>query len=333
MTHEEALNHFDDQINYVIQNYENQNLNLPEYDNIILCGLGGSGIASQLAKHFYKSTSPIPIDTIADYNLPAYASEKSLVILNSYSGNTEETLSMANDAFDKKCNIIALSSGGQLTSICQEKGVKCFPLKGGFQPRQSIGLSLSYLFLILGDLFQKSALEDLQEYAKSFQERKEKLLFAANDIYRFFISNISEKFVILADGETQAIATRFANQIQENDKLEAFVNVLPEHNHNVIETYIKKVPTNFLLLYTATNPRVEARFDFVSAHLEMDNNKVLPVIIPKLDIKRLYDIIYRLDWVSVLIANEIGSASLDVPVITQLKDYLSNIEIVDEGEE
>ena len=105
------------------------------------------------------------------------------------------------------------------------------------------------------------------------------------------------------------------------------MNVLPEANHNAIESYTDRLDTNFIMLYSNQNPRVAARFDFLISHLELDNNIVLPMQIPEYSLQAIFDVIYRLDWVSVLLANELGSDLMNVPIIMNLKGFLSDLEV------
>ena len=91
ITHQESLKTFYKQLEYVLSNYEKHNLNLTDYSNIVIAGLGGSGIGGQLTKAYFINEMPITVDTVSDYTLPAYVNNKTLLILCSYSGNTEET--------------------------------------------------------------------------------------------------------------------------------------------------------------------------------------------------------------------------------------------------
>ena len=78
----DALEKFPLQIDYVLNSYVRHNLNKEDYKNIVLCGLGGSGIAGRIVKSFFQKISSIPIEVISDYNLPNYVNDESLVILN-----------------------------------------------------------------------------------------------------------------------------------------------------------------------------------------------------------------------------------------------------------
>jgi len=81
------------QIEYSISKYKKHNLSYENFKNVVLAGLGGSGIAGRIVKTYFQALAPLPIEVISDYKLPNYVDDKTLVILNSYSGNTEETLS------------------------------------------------------------------------------------------------------------------------------------------------------------------------------------------------------------------------------------------------
>ena len=161
-------------------------------------------------------------------------------------------------------------------------------------------------------------------------DNQEKQITSAQRIYSYFQSSLKNKFVILADRAMYPLAVRFAQQLNENAKLEAFVHPVPECNHNVLESYTDRLPTNFLMLYTEENARVGSRFDFIAGHLEMDNNRVLPLAIPEYDLYTIFDVNYRLDWFSVFAANELDADLMNVPILTSLKEFMSEVEIVKE---
>lgn len=333
ITHESSLKEFTSQIRYALDGFSSHGFKHTDYSNVILGGLGGSGIAALMAKSWFFDKASTPIERINDYHLPAYANEKSFVVLNSYSGNTEETLQLYSEAVQRGCTVVMLSSGGELTELGNSKNQKVYKLKPGFQPRQTIGMGLTYMLLILGDFFGKDLTSEIQDIANSMDEKQEEQIHSAERIFSFFKSSLKNKFVILADREMYPMAVRFSQQLNENAKLEAFVHQIPESNHNVLESYTDRLPTNFMMLYTENNVRVGSRFDFVAGHLEMDNNKVLPLTIREYDLFTIYDVNYRLDWLSVFAANELGADLMDVPSITALKEYLSAVEEISEEEE
>ena len=128
--------------------------------------------------------------------------------------------------------------------------------------------------------------------------------------------------MLLADAATEPIAIRFAQQVQENAKHECFVHTLPEMNHNVIESYYGKLNSVYFLINTTLNPRVKSRFDFIQRLLESENHQVINITMEQYNVIGVFELIYRLDWLSLFIADERGVDSLNVPNIAALKEYL-----------
>ena len=86
-------------------------------NHVVICGLGGSGIAGRITKAFFQNRSTISIDLVADYTLPANVTKDSLIICSSYSGNTEETLTCFNKALDIGSSVICITGGGKLATV------------------------------------------------------------------------------------------------------------------------------------------------------------------------------------------------------------------------
>lgn len=330
ITHESSLENFTEQFEYVLDNYSSHGLGVDDFDNIVLGGLGGSGIGAVLAKNWFFDKCPIPIESVADYHLPKYINRKTLVVLNSYSGNTEETLQMFEEAKAEGCHIIILTGGGKLKELATANNLKTYDLAGGYQPRMTVGFGLSIICMILGELLGTDYTPVIEGVKEHFEKNLSRQKESGTRIFDFFKNTPRKKFVIVCDREFAPVAVRFTQQLNENSKLEGFVNVLPEANHNVIESYRDRLDTNFIMLYSTNNERVTARFDFLISHLELSNNKVLPLQIPEYTLASIFDVIYRLDWVSVHFANELGSDMMNVPIIMNLKGFLSDLEIVEE---
>tara|TARA_B100001059_G_scaffold235264_1_gene280325 strand:+ start:1761 stop:2756 length:996 start_codon:yes stop_codon:yes gene_type:complete len=327
ITHENSLDNFTEQFDFVIKNYKSHEMNVNQFENIIMGGLGGSGIGAVLAKNWFFDKCPVPIETVADYHLPKFASSKTLVILNSYSGNTEETLQLFEEANQLECSIIVLTGGGKLKELAIQNNLKIYDLKSGYQPRMTVGQGLGFISMIFGELLGNDYKPIIQGIRDYFEENRDRQKQSGVQIFNFFKNTIRKKFVIVADREYAPVAVRFSQQLQENSKLEGFVNVLPEANHNAIESYTDRLDTNFIMLYSNQNPRVAARFDFLISHLELDNNIILPMQIPEYSLQAIFDVIYRLDWVSILLAKELGSDLMNVPIIMNLKGFLSDLEV------
>jgi glucose/mannose-6-phosphate isomerase len=118
-------------------------LSYPKPDNIIAAGMGGSGIGGELLKDWIRNKTDVPMEVNREYNLPDYAGKKTLVLLSSYSGDTEETLGAFLDAVKRKCMVFCVSSGGALLKHAERLGVPYLQLPSGMPPRAA----LPYLFV------------------------------------------------------------------------------------------------------------------------------------------------------------------------------------------
>jgi glucose/mannose-6-phosphate isomerase len=85
-----------------------------EIRNILITGLGGSGIGGTIVSEIVSGECPVPITVNKDYFIPAFVNENSLVIVSSYSGNTEETIQAMQAALKAKAKIVCVTSGGKI---------------------------------------------------------------------------------------------------------------------------------------------------------------------------------------------------------------------------
>ncbi|MBT3301800.1 MAG: SIS domain-containing protein [Bacteroidetes bacterium] len=314
---------FPDQIEFALNNYDRHNLSIDQFSHVVIGGLGGSGIAGRIAKSYFHGTSPVPIEIVSDYNLPAYVGEKSLVILSSYSGNTEETLSLYISAIEKHATVLVITTGGLLQELALEANIQIFEAEKGFQPRMALGYSLTFLVLIFSELLKQSLHNNIRSLMMHLKETDVFITRAEKLFAKFKLDFESGKCVINTDPAAFPIGLRFAQQLQENAKCEAFVHELPEANHNVIESYYGELNSNFVFIDSCENQKVCNRFAFVKGLLQKNNNNVIDVNLLGFTLRDLYEIIYTLDWVSLMIADAKGVKSDDIANINALKEYLS----------
>ena len=209
-------------------------------NNIVIAGMGGSGIGGDLVKAVGGAQSPCPIIVHRGYTLPAFVTSQTLFIAVSYSGNTEETLLSVEQAFAQGAQILAVTSGGKLKAFAEACGLPCVTIPTGQPPRASLGYLLMPILSVLvrlgftASLNLQSDLEEaiplLGKLAEDFQpdapESQPKQL--AQALY-------GKLPVIYASQELEAIAMRWKGQMNENSKSLAYYSVYPEMNHNEIE--------------------------------------------------------------------------------------------------
>lgn len=313
------------QILYSLEHFKTVSLEGINNDarHIVVCGLGGSGIAGRLIKSFFQNQSHHIIHVVSDYTLPKSVTKESLVICSSYSGNTEETLSAFEQAMNIGCQIIAITSGGTLQENASKANLPTFISPGGFQPRMALGYSLTYIFLIMGKLTGKDFNNDLMEAANQLSDRSgyiddAKALLA-------HLNQIDYKFLqIVADGQATALSTRFQQQLNENAKAWAQVHEMPEMCHNVIEAMLESnINSPWLLIDSGKNDRISLRFAFLEQLLESKGYHFKKMVLDPTSIVDLLKTIYTFDWYSLLLADAKNINSAQIPNILSLKDLLS----------
>ncbi len=128
-------------------------LRIPEgwtpIDKVVICGMGGSAIVGDLVADLASSQRTVPVTVVRDFRLPFHVDQRSLVIACSYSGNTEETLSLYQQAVRDDARVLAVAGGGWLAEDANARGNPLLRLDIHGEPRGAVGYSL---MLILGAL-------------------------------------------------------------------------------------------------------------------------------------------------------------------------------------
>jgi glucose/mannose-6-phosphate isomerase len=205
--------------------------------NVVIAGMGGSAIGGELLKDYARDKSQVPIEVSREYKLPAYADKNTLVILASYSGDTEETLSSFLDAVKRKCMVYCISSGGSLIEYAQKLGVPYLQVKAGMPPRAA----LPHMFLPLLKSMEK--INALPKLSDEFSEITKVLeaISSQNSPEKPSEQNFAKKLalnlnktvpVVYGFGVYRGVALRFKQQFNENAKVPAKWENFSELNHN-----------------------------------------------------------------------------------------------------
>ncbi len=318
----QELSKFHKQLKFAINQYQSPKIDKAKVQNIVICGLGGSGIAGQIIKNYFADKMHLPVDVVADYVLPKYVSTHTLVIACSYSGDTEETLNAYAIAHEKGAQIVVITKGGKLLALAEEHGYTVYKAEGGFQPRVALGYSLGYLLMLFYDLLGQHKTPELLLLTDKMSNASDYIARSAS-LVSAFDKTIKQKYIIVADTYYQALAVRLANQIQENAKLEAFAVILPEANHNVIETYYEKWDGNYIFLNSGSHLRTNQRFYFIKELIKKQGNSMMEIPVADNSLSSLLDSAYLNDWISLQIADKVSAISNTVPNINELKKFLS----------
>jgi len=211
----------------------------PEPETIIVAGMGGSAIGGELLKDWAREKAHVPIEICREYSLPAYADANTLVVVVSYSGETEEALSAFLDALKRRCMTVCVSSGGTLREFAGKMGIPHLLVPSGMAPRAT----LPYLFMPLVVMLEKIGL--VSETAAQISEavRILKQVSSSNSPEKALEDNFSKTLasnvcgtvpVIYGFGIYRAVALRLKTQFNENSKNPAKWEFFPELNHNEI---------------------------------------------------------------------------------------------------
>jgi glucose/mannose-6-phosphate isomerase len=258
---------------------KNFSVDYPKPQTIIVAGMGGSAIGGELLKDWANDKTSVPIMVQRGYSLPAYANKNTLVLVTSYSGETEESLSVFLDAVKKGCKIICISSGGKLSEYAEKMSLPYIRIPKGIPPRAA----LPYLFTPLPIILEKIGL--VSNVNVEIAEAVEILKDVCNEnspekpVKANFSKALASKIngtipTVYGFGFYRAVAQRFKQQFNENSKVPAKWESFPELNHNEIVGWegAKELAKHFsvILIRDDDEPkeiriRIEATKELISA--------------------------------------------------------------------
>jgi glucose/mannose-6-phosphate isomerase len=298
-------------------------------------GMGGSGIGGDILRSLLLWESELPVVVHKDYGLPGGLGSDTLVVVTSYSGNTEETLAGFQEAISKGCAILAITSGGELREVSSRQDIPCIPVPQGLQPRAALG----YLTLPAGVVLEKMGF--LPGFSRSTR-RAIALLARQGDQWGPEVptrENEAKRMAMLmrdkiplvygTHGPLQVAAYRWKCQFNENAKNPAFCGALPEMNHNEISGWnttedIKASLMAVILVDENASARM-ARKAKVTSQLLRERIAGVEVIEVEgsTPMERLLNAIHLGDYTSVYLALSKGVDPTPVDIITLLKKRMA----------
>ncbi len=293
--------------------------------HVIITGLGGSGIGGTIVSELESARATAPIVVNKDYFLPAFANQHTLVIVSSYSGNTEETLSAFEAAAAAGCKIVCISSGGAVIDKARAAGIDHIIIPGGMPPRACLAYSLTQLFFVLHfhAIIPVDFKNELQQAIALIDSEEKNIHAEAVRIAGLLVDKLP---VIYSVAGSEGVAIRFRQQINENSKMLCWHHVLPEMNHNELVGWTEKHPDLAVVIlrskedYARTQKRVEISKEIVSKYVE-----TVVEITAKGDsalARALYHI-HLGDWISNELATLKNIDAIEVNVIDYLKSSLA----------
>ncbi|MFZ9503093.1 MAG: bifunctional phosphoglucose/phosphomannose isomerase [Cyclobacteriaceae bacterium] len=278
--------------------------------NVLITGMGTSGIAAQLVESLTFGRIPIPVTVCKGYNIPQFVSPHTLFIACSHSGDTEETLASVNKAMLKRAHIICISSGGRLLEIAKEYNLHYIQLETGIPSGRAMlgSMVVSLLYSLYHTNLIGAAFIKETENAVEYLDRGERAIQAEAEL---IAKRLKGRFpIIYCDERLKAMATRFQHQLNLNAKQLAHVNTFPEMNHNEIAGW--KFPENILqqtqvvYLYSDhDHERVEKRMEICRPVFEGQSRHVVDIVAEGASLlEQYYYLIHLTDWISYFVAKE-----------------------------
>lgn len=324
---------FPQQLQKAIEIGRSQQVTLPQHPihNVVIAGLGGSGIGGSLVESIVSPHLQVPVVVCKNYDIPAFVGKHTLFIASSFSGGTEETLIALSQVNDAK--VACISSGGKLIEIAQEKGYDFVQIPNEAPcPRAFLGYSFVQILFLLKNygLLQDSFVADLEQSVSTLQEKKTLIHLEAKRLADIFYQEFP---VIYADTRLGAAITRFQQQINENSKQLCHTHVMPEMNHNELvgwELDAKNYKNIAVLLIKTAydHPRTRLRMEICQPIFEQKTDKVFSLYAEgESFIEQVLFLIHIFDWASFYLAEKNKVEAFPVDIITHLKNELGKVAV------
>ncbi len=268
--------------------WNNLSLEYKQPKNVIICGMGGSAIAGDYFVSLFENELSIPVIVNRGYYLPKFIDSESLVICISYSGNTEETLSRYHEALKRKSMIVSISSAGLLEKFATQIGTPHVKIRSGIPPRTAFPLMYTAIITIfeildlIGGVEQQfeEVVKVLKKLAIEYSQESPIKENIAKEISYGIFNSIP---LFIGYGIYAPISYRAKTQLNENSKVIAISETLPEQNHNGVVIFDNPNASlndiAFIFLHDKEEPKnITTRFEEVKKFASKKSEKVLELL-------------------------------------------------------
>ena len=325
----DLIRNFPDHLQEALSIGRNAKLGIPggPYSNVVVTGLGGSGIGGRIAAQVVAPEASCPIEVYSNYYLPAYVGKSSLVIACSYSGNTEETLAAMKQALDKGARVVCITSGGTMLDIAKAKGLDHIVIPGGNPPRTMLAYSLTQQFFILKHfgIIKSDFAPAIARAAEHLRSEQEAIKAEGKDLAEKLFG---KRAIIYSEASTEAVCIRFRQQLNENSKELCWHHAIPEMNHNELVGWAGGDKSLAVTIFRHAD-------DHERSQMRMEINKtVFAKYTPHIHevwskgddrLERQLYLIHLGDWASYYLAEKKGIDATEIGVINMLKGKLAEM--------
>jgi glucose/mannose-6-phosphate isomerase len=309
---------------------------LPDHDdieNVVVLGMGGSGIAGDVLTTVAGPFMPVPVVAHKSYSIPNFIGDKTLVFAVSFSGNTEETIEAVGDAAAAGGHIVAVTNGGELAQLATDWNVPLVRIGDGIpMPRAGIGAVAIPPLVVLEQIgLFPGASAWIDAAVEQLRKRRDQLIedgSTAEQLARRIGRRIP--LVYGGGGIGGLAALRWKNQFNENCKIPAFSNVLPEMCHNELAGFgqygdvTRQIMHLLELRHEFEHPQIARRFELVTEAVREAVGDVDTVVAEGEGLlAQLLDLVLVGDFVTLHRAAQEGVDPGPIPALDDLKAALA----------
>lgn len=291
------------------------------YPAYCVAGMGGSALATDCVKELYPA---LRLSVQRNYGLPVALDRHALVIVSSYSGNTEESLSSFHEAKKRHMALVAISTGGALLALAKKEHVPFVQIPDtGIQPRMATGFLFKAQLEVMG---AQNALREAGALATQLQPST--FAVRGRAIARKLKGYVP---VIYSSDAHTAIARTWKIILNETGKIPAFFNVLPELNHNEMTSFDSQAGNralmrnfHFVFLRDAhDHARIRKRMTMLERLYHRRGLRVVSVPFSgKSPMVQLFSSLVLADWVAYALANIYRLDPENVPMVEEFKKLI-----------
>lgn len=297
------------------------------YSSVVLCGMGASATGADILNELLHSLGSVPSIVLKGQKMPDFVGKHTLVIVNSVSGDTKESVSMLNEASKRHAEIICISSGGKLRDIANKAGHRHIAIPNLSLPRASLPYLIMPGMKIIDPFLKKSLTKEFPAMISNLKKIANKTTVNVPDEL-----NVAKRIASFLEGgfafcftspSLVHVGTRFKDSLNENAKVHCLRESILEASHNEIVpfTFDNGFNTKALFLGWAGDP-VIVKDRFRKVRMLFNNVKQ-----PFLDIDAyernlataMISSIYLLDFVTIYMAISRGIDPSPTPAIDILK--------------
>lgn len=292
--------------------------------NVVVCGMGGSALGARIINSF---SSSIPIEIVNGYNLPDFAGSNTLIIISSYSGNTEETVSCFEQAIAKNLQTFAIAVGGKVADVAEANSIPLYRINPKENPSEQPRLASGYSIGAMLSLFSKLGILNL---SKSDLDNSLNFEFNREEAERI-ASELKDNGAIFVASEHLVGASHAAkNMFNETAKAFSTIFEIPELNHHLMEglTHPESLKNNIKFLFIESDlyhQRIIKRYEITKDVVSKNDFKYISYNLKSKDkLAQIFEVLSLGGFLQIYLGQIYNSDPVSIPWVDYFKDKMTS---------